>query len=463
MTARSKPRSASRGLVKAEINHVLIAACKDSQTAADATIESQPNGAFTYYLCKTLRAGGPNLDRQALIDEVENALAEGQFNQVPQLETATSSGPLFGSKRGTTPPTSPPSSTPSSATPNLSPVASLPVGPGGDQPSVLEVLSKIVGPGGTLDPGAQRQALDILSRIVAGAPTKALAAMAGREAAGRFLVAVHGICEHPPGYSNPWWDALHPWTTVFGDGTLGDTRREVQWSDIVHRRALSAVADATAADRAEFAARVRGVLEDRTASQGFQRAGTAAAARDLLARDLSATRGLSIPGIECINDFTVYMFDDSIRAQIVGRFTSVVGELLRSGAEIDIISHSWGTVVSYEGLRELEDGGLSNPLVRNYFTVGAALSIFPVKMRLRPANRDGHKPAMVRRWINLNAKGDPVGGPLQGQPYEVDEEDLDLPNLGCGFFDAGCAHGSYFTVPNVQVNRDIFARNINSA
>ena len=30
---------------------------------------------------------------------------------------------------------------------------------------------------------------------------------------------------------------------------------------------------------------------------------------------------------------------------------------------------------------------------------------------------------------------------LQGQPYEVDEENLDLPNLpGCGFFDAGCAH-----------------------
>jgi hypothetical protein len=156
------------------------------------------------------------------------------------------------------------------------------------------------------------------------------------------------------------------------------------------------------------------------------------------------------------------MFDDSIRAQVVGRFTSVVDPLLRSGAEIDIISHSWGTVVAYEGLRELEDGGLTSPLVRNFFTVGAALSIFPVKLRLRPANRDGRKPAMVRRWINLDAKGDPVGGRLQGQPYQVDEEDLGLPNLGCGFFDAGCAHGSYFKVDNVRVNRDIFARNINN-
>ena len=118
--------------------------------------------------------------------------------------------------------------------------------------------------------------------------------------------------------------------------------------------------------------------------------------------------------------------------------------------------------MAYEGLRELEDDGLTSPLVRNFFTVGAALSIFPVKLRLRPANRDGRKPAMVRRWINLDAKGDPVGDQLQGRPYAVDEENLDLPNMGCGFFDAGFAHGSYFQAANVQVNRDIFARNINS-
>ncbi len=161
------------------------------------------------------------------------------------------------------------------------------------------------------------------------------------------------------------------------------------------------------------------MLEDRTASEGFQAAGTATAARDVLARDLSATRGLSVPGISCIDDFAVYMFDDSVRAEVIARFTAVVGPLLRAGVEIDIISHSWGTVVAYEGLRELEDGGLTSPLVRNFFTVGAALSIFPVKLRLRPANRDGRKPAMVRRWINLDAKGDPVGGRLQGQPYDV--------------------------------------------
>jgi hypothetical protein len=54
-----------------------------------------------------------------------------------------------------------------------------------------------------------------------------------------------------------------------GAGTLDDTRREVLWSDIVNQRGLRAIGDPTAAGRAAFAARVRGVLEDRTASEGF--------------------------------------------------------------------------------------------------------------------------------------------------------------------------------------------------
>ena len=92
-----------------------------------------------------------------------------------------------------------------------------------------------------------------------------------------------------------------------------------------------------------------------------------------------------------------------------------------------------------------------------------ALSIFLVRLNLRPANRDGRKPALVQRWVNLNAQGDPVGGRLQGRPYQVDAEFLRLPNLGCGRLDAACAHGSYFKEDNVAVNRDIFAAFIDRA
>jgi hypothetical protein len=293
--------------------------------------------------------------------------------------------------------------------------------------------------------------------------------------AARHLVYVHGICKHPAGYSNDWWNALHPYTTAFGAGVLGDTRQEVLWSDIVEGRgaALRAAPGAPEAP-AEWAARVRGVLEDRAATHALETGpavtspelarallSPALQPRGVVARDLSLSANLTIPGLGCVEDFTVYMFDDSVRAQIIGRFTDVVRPLLEQGDELDVISHSWGTVVAYEGLRELEDSGLTAG-VRNFFTAGAALSIYLVKLRLRPANRDGHRPALVRRWINLNAHGDPVGGRLQGQPFQVDAEFLDLPNLGCGPLDASCAHGSYFQAGNVTVNRDVFAAFINS-
>jgi hypothetical protein len=156
---------------------------------------------------------------------------------------------------------------------------------------------------------------------------------------------------------------------------------------------------------------------------------------------------LSIPGAECVDDFASYLVDSSVRQAIIDRFTGVVQPLLSGGLEIDIISHSWGTVVAYEGLRQLEDAGSVQPRVRNFFTVGAALSIAPVKQRLRPTNQDGRRPAMVRRWVNLNAQGDVVGGPL-------------LTPFTCGTFlgivNPTCAHGSYFQLGNVAVNRDIF-------
>jgi hypothetical protein len=294
-------------------------------------------------------------------------------------------------------------------------------------------------------------------------------------AGGRHLVYVHGICKHSPGFSDPWWDALHPFTTAFGDGGRDDTRHEVVWSDLVNDAGMAAAVPSPASrEKAEWASRIRGVLEERAAvhaAEAGPSVASVALARDLLARNLtsrslltsnvSAAAALSVPGINCVDDFTSYMFDSDIRSAVIARFTDVVQPLLDGGAELDIVSHSWDTVVAYEGLCALEGAGATQPRMRNFFTAGAALSIFLVKLRLLPANRDGHLPALVQRWINLNATGDPVGGRLQGRPYQVDAEFLNLANLGCGIFDAGCAHSSYFQPLNVAVNRDIFADFIN--
>ncbi len=75
--------------------------------------------------------------------------------------------------------------------------------------------------------------------------------------------------------------------------------------------------------------------------------------------------------------------------------------------------------------------GHTAPRVRNFFTVGAALSIGPVKFRLRTANKDGRKPASVRRWINLDAHGDIVGG-APGPPFTPwTTRFLNLSPFGC--------------------------------
>src|SRR5437660_1258497 len=88
---------------------------------------------------------------------------------------------------------------------------------------------------GTLSPAAQRRARFLFERAlqIAGAPPAqaaqraAAAATSGAALANCRLVYVHGICQHLPGFSDPWWAALHEFeTTAFGDGVLGQTRLE---------------------------------------------------------------------------------------------------------------------------------------------------------------------------------------------------------------------------------------------
>jgi hypothetical protein len=350
----------------------------------------------------------------------------------------------------------------------LVPAPSVPTGGAGLQLApLLHVLPEIA-----------RLASEAQLQIVRMLHPSAGAAIPGRgpalPAGARYLVYVHGICRHVAGYSDGWWDALHPFTTAFGPGALGATRQEVLWSDIVNARALAVQAaralDAPSAARAAAHAQLRQdiceALQDR-----IDRMAVAAVSRSALGdapRALADPRGvIGIPFLNCIDDFTVYLIDDAVRAQVIGRFTGVVRPLLEQGAEVDVISHSWGTVVAYEGLRELEDAGLTQPRVRNLFTVGAALSIAPVKSRLRPANRDGRRPAMVRRWVNLDAQGDVVGGPLQGRPYAVDDDFPSLDPFRCpaflGLVNPVCAHTSYFVAGNNAVNRDIFGNFIAQA
>jgi hypothetical protein len=273
-----------------------------------------------------------------------------------------------------------------------------------------------------------------------------------RAVAGRYVVYVHGICPHPKGYSDDWWRALKPFVK---DVVLDENRLEVLWSDLVNpQRRLRA---ARAAQNNEVKKRVVEQLRDRAARQRVDAAGDE---RGLV---LNGGRSLldEIPGLNCVDDFIIYLLDDDVRAAIKQRFTDVVGPLLRKGAEVEVISHSWGTVVAYEAMRDLEASGESfTGSVLTFFSVGSALSIGEVKSRLQDNAKDGAKPAFVKWWANLNARFDVVGGHLKNAPFAVDEEFLGLRPVGCRQFipDPVCSHGSYFDQDNLAVNRDIFGR-----
>jgi len=69
-------------------DQVLLAACRDNQTAADAFIKGKYNGAFTYYLCMYLRDMQGEVTRAELVRRVRASLKYYGYSQVPQLECA---------------------------------------------------------------------------------------------------------------------------------------------------------------------------------------------------------------------------------------------------------------------------------------------------------------------------------------------------------------------------------------
>ncbi len=89
--AKQRPRRPTRrfGVSVTRTNAVLIAACRDDQTSADAWIGGGYHGAHTYHLCRELASGTRDLTYRALVTATGIALSRAGFDQVPQLEGPT--------------------------------------------------------------------------------------------------------------------------------------------------------------------------------------------------------------------------------------------------------------------------------------------------------------------------------------------------------------------------------------
>ncbi|NYB51538.1 MAG: caspase family protein [Methanobacteriaceae archaeon] len=73
-------------LEKGMVHHVLWAACRADQTSADAFINGDWHGAFTYYFCKEMNASQNKLNRNEILEKVREDLQKGDYTQIPQLE-----------------------------------------------------------------------------------------------------------------------------------------------------------------------------------------------------------------------------------------------------------------------------------------------------------------------------------------------------------------------------------------
>jgi len=73
-------------LVKNLPNQILWAACKDVQTSADAYINGDWHGAFTWYFCQEITKCNNKLSRNQVLANVRTDLVKAKFTQTPQLE-----------------------------------------------------------------------------------------------------------------------------------------------------------------------------------------------------------------------------------------------------------------------------------------------------------------------------------------------------------------------------------------
>ena len=419
------------------MNHVLLAGCRNDQTSADAFLEETYRGAFTHGFCSAIQEHGHDVDHQKLIQELRGWMRQKRFSQVPQLEPETTKGPVFQFKAGET--EAAPAKPAREDSAGTSPKDDLLI-------ELMQELLDVLRDGGMRGPAAERGAT-------------------------RHLVYVHGICEHLENYSDDWWKAMKPHLSSSLAAHLETHRHEVLWSNIVNDRAVMAAESFDEDAKAKKVAdEIKAVLQDRSSRLMLE--GLVPSERGELPQAMSleaAPRAMfGIPGLDCADDFSKYLTQPRTRRRIIDRFLSEVRPWLEEGGLVDIISHSWGTVVAYEGLRELDDSLLAGRVL-NFFTVGSALSLWPVKKMLKESFQDGRKPRHVVRWINLDAQSDPVGGPLIGNPFQVDQDFVNLYPVGCEeqgvwkakWFSPACAHSSYFHADNDAVNRGLFARFIN--
>lgn len=149
-----------------------------------------------------------------------------------------------------------------------------------------------------------------------------------------------------------------------------------------------------------------------------------------------------------IGEFVKYLVSREVRNAVKEKAKEQLRLLVNSGCNCSILAHSWGSVVAYESLLDLETEMPAFQLA-HLFTLGSPLWLVHYLLE----DSSGRKPRNVTNWVNIHAQGDMVGAGLI--PGFQDDADYGVANYG-----NGDPHGSYFVDGNKAVEHDIVAVHI---
>ncbi len=265
------------------------------------------------------------------------------------------------------------------------------------------------------------------------------------------VVWVHGIGHPQAGYSISWRNAFNTylkfpitdyievlWSTVFrdvmnvlhlGEPSIPLTPQEQVVADDLHNALAT-----TLLARGSAVARAAGIP-----LLGEWSSITGAGAADLAVLPIWITDPQ-----DYIGEFTQYLVSRRIRNAVKEKLKQQLRPLVGQGDAISIIAHSWGTVVAYESLIDLEVE-LPAFQLADLFTLGSPL--WMVQQLLD--DRSGRKPRNTGKWVNIHAQGDVIGSWLR-PGFRVDQ-DYAVPDFSNG----KDPHGSYFLPGNAAVQEKI--------
>lgn len=104
-------------------------------------------------------------------------------------------------------------------------------------------------------------------------------------------------------------------------------------------------------------------------------------------------------------DLSKYYQDPDIREKLRGRLRNRI--LQHEGAKIMVLSHSMGTIIAYDVLKEL-DQDHAHVSIEQFVTLGSPLGLSHVKYKIFQENSRISTPEVARNWSNFADKRDPV-------------------------------------------------------